>query len=79
MLRMICVEPAENGWAVRAEGFANDMLFISGAKAETAARKLARQISGAGEHTEIRIYLRDGSLAARFACAPFATQLAAAS
>jgi hypothetical protein len=44
------------------------MLFFSGAKAESAARRMGRTIAKGGETAEISIFLRDGSLAARFVC-----------
>ena len=42
------------------------MLFRSGKTAEAAARDLALRLAEAGEASEVRIYLRDGGLAARF-------------
>lgn len=65
MLRVINVTPADGGWTVSAEPFANPQAFLSGAKAEAAARKLAQQIIGRGENAEIRIHLRDGGLEVR--------------
>ncbi len=65
MLHVINVTPAQGGWTVSAEPFANPQAFLSGAKAEAAARKLARQIVGRGELAEIRVFLRDGSLEVR--------------
>ena len=70
MVRKIFVAPAENGWSVRSDGFENAMLFLSGAKAETTARKLAEKIAISGEHAEVQVHLRDGTLAGRFVCAP---------
>ena len=70
MVQLIFVEPASGGWAVRSEGFDNDMLFLSGAKAERSARKLAQDIAGCGRPTEIQVRLRDGSVAGRFICSP---------
>ena len=66
MVHVISVTPAEVGWTVSAEIFANPMAFLSGAKAEATARSLARRIARQGEMAEIRVYLRDGSLAGRF-------------
>jgi hypothetical protein len=65
---MISVTPAGDGWTVSAEPFDNEMLFFSGAKAESAARRMGRTIAKGGETAEISIFLRDGSLAARFVC-----------
>jgi len=68
MFHEITVAPAPGGWAVRTGGVENDMLFLSGASAESAARKLAANVADAGEASEILIYLRDGTLAGRFVC-----------
>jgi hypothetical protein len=70
MVRKIFVAPAETGWSVHSDGFENDMLFLSGAKAENTARKLAEKIATAGEPAEVQVRLRDGSLAGRFLCSP---------
>jgi hypothetical protein len=51
---------------VRSAGFENDMLFSAGAKAEAAARDLARRVAQSGESAEVAIFLRDGALAGRF-------------
>ena len=66
MALKITVVPAGNGWAVRAAGVDNDMLFAAGAKAEAAARALARRYAQSGETAEVAIFLRDGALAGRF-------------
>lgn len=68
MTHVIRVEPLGDGWVVRSGHFDNDMPFHSGAAAETAARALAHRLSSAGQDAEIQILLRDGALAARFAC-----------
>jgi hypothetical protein len=62
----ISVVPAGDGWAVRSAGFENDMLFAAGAKAEAAARDLARRYAQSGGIAEVAIYLRNGALAGRF-------------
>jgi len=69
MVRRIFVAPAPTGWSVRSEGFEN-MLFLSGAKAESTARNLAEKIAFSGEYAEVQVHLRDGSLAGRFVCSP---------
>lgn len=70
MMEVIAVEPVDGGWALRHASVDNAQLFTSGAKAEDAARRLGARLSDAGETAEIRIYLRDGSLAGRFLCSP---------
>ena len=65
MIHVISVTPAQGGWTVSAEPFANPMAFLSGAKAEAAARSLAEKMAHRGELAEIRVFLRDGSLAGR--------------
>ncbi len=68
MIRLISVTPVGEGWTVRSEPFDNEMMFLSGAKAESAARRMGRTIAQSGATAEIRIFLRDGALAARFVC-----------
>ena len=70
MVQVIAVEPVDGGWALRQASVDNAQLFASGAKAEDAARRLGARLSNAGTAAEIRIYLRDGSLAGRFLCTP---------
>ncbi len=67
MTRTISVKPVGDGWAVCTDAFDSEMMFLSGAKAEAAARRLAGTLAKSGESSEIRIYLRDGALAGRFA------------
>lgn len=66
MALKISVVPVGGGWAVQSAGFENEMLFAAGAKAEAAARDLARRIAETGRTAEVAIYLRDGELAGRF-------------
>ena len=70
MVHTVSVIPVSGGWAVSAREIAAPMVFFSGAKAEAAARCLAETIARRGETAEVRIFLRDGSMAGRFACAP---------
>jgi hypothetical protein len=77
MIRVISVKPVANGWAVQSDGFDSEMMFLSGAKAESAARRLAQKLAGSGETSEIRIFLRDGALAGRFTVLPNQAQSAA--
>lgn len=65
MIHIISVSPAQGGWTVSSSAFANPMAFLSGAKAEAAARSLAEKITRRGELAEIRVFLRDGTLAGR--------------
>ena len=65
MNRIISVQPFGHGWSVRSDAFDSEMMFLSGAKAEAAARRLAHKLTRGGESAEIRIYLRDGHLAGR--------------
>jgi hypothetical protein len=66
MTRIISVQPFGDGWSVRADAFDSEMMFLSGAKAEAAARRLADKLARGGERAEIRIFLRDGQLAGSF-------------
>lgn len=69
-MEVVSVVPAESGWAVRSNAISNEMLFRHGSRAERAARRLAHALAARGEFVELRIYLRDGSLAGRFVCPP---------
>ena len=66
MNRIISVQPFGDGWSVRSDAFDSEMMCLSGAKAEAAARRLADKMARGGENAEIRIYLRDGQLAGSF-------------
>lgn len=66
MALLICVAPLGDGWLVRAAGLADDTLFAGGGKAEAAARNLASRVAREGRAAELKIYLRDGSLAGVF-------------
>jgi hypothetical protein len=66
MALKISVVPVGGGWAVRAPSFENEMLFAAGAKAEAAARELARRYADRGQSAEVDIFLRNGALAGRF-------------
>ena len=68
MIRLISVTPVGDGWTVAVEPFDNEMMFLSGAKAESAARRMGRTLAKSGVTADIRIFLRDGALAARFVC-----------
>jgi hypothetical protein len=63
MTRVISVKPFGEGWTVQSDAFDSEMMFLSGAKAEAAARRLAKTLSYSGQSAEIRIFLRDGALA----------------
>jgi hypothetical protein len=66
MSQTIAVKPIGDGWSVRTDAFKSEMMFLSGAKAEAAARRLARTLSDNGQASCIRIFLRNGELAAEF-------------
>ena len=65
MNRTISVQPVGDGWSVTSDAFDSEMMFLSGAKAEAAARRLAETLARNGENSEIRIYMRGGQLAGR--------------
>ncbi len=69
MIHVISVEPLAEGWALRQPKVENPQVFVSGAKAEDAARRLGERLCNAGTSSEIRVYTRDGLLAGRFVCA----------
>ena len=65
MTRIISVKPAGDGWSVQSDAFDSEMMFLSGAKAEQAARRLANTLAKSGQTSEIHIFLRDGAMAGR--------------
>ena len=69
-IELITVRPMPGGWRVHRDPKGHRQSFQSGATAEAAARQLGDAIARGGQAAEIRIFLRDGSLAGRFACAP---------
>jgi hypothetical protein len=70
MAQVITVTPTQGGWTVQHDVADNPMMFHSGAKAEAAARDLGDALAQRGAAAEIHIYLRDGTFAGRFVCAP---------
>lgn len=68
MAHVIRVEPLADGWAVRHGDTDNPQVFMSGAKAETAALSLGARLADAGDAAEVQIILRDGRVAGRFVC-----------
>jgi hypothetical protein len=70
MSRTIAVRPAAFGWSLCIDEKPGALLFATGAKAEAMARNLARRLAEVGETTDILIFLRDGSLAARLRSTP---------
>jgi hypothetical protein len=68
VIEIITVAPCQGEWVVRREGQGLRQTYHNGATAEAAARQLGAALASGGQATEIRIFLRDGSLAGRFAC-----------
>lgn len=68
MSHRISIDPLGEGWSVRTDTIFNEMLFLSGAAAEAAARRLGEALAEAGQAVEIQVRLRDGSLAGRYVC-----------
>lgn len=71
MRNLVCVRADGGGWLLESElpGFPRS--FSSGARAEEAAVRYAQEQAEQGQPTEVRLFLRDGSLAARFlVCGP---------
>lgn len=66
----VSVIAADNGWAVRSPALENQMVFLSGARAERAARRLAHALACRGECVELQIYARSDQLVGRFLCPP---------
>lgn len=66
----VSVIAADNGWAVRSPALENQMMFLGGARAERAARRLAQALACRGECVELEIFARSGQLVGRFICPP---------
>ncbi len=64
-MQVIEVAPLDWGWRVSLGGFVGDMVFARGGAAESAARRLAERLARGGVASELKIRLRDGSLAER--------------
>jgi len=71
-LWVLSVEALPFGWAVRTEGTAGEMLFPTGAAAESAVRRLAERLASTGVPAKLTVRLRDGSVAGRFIFPPTA-------
>jgi hypothetical protein len=71
MIEVITVAPEQDGWTVAHAG-EGPQRFQSGATAEAIAKQLGQAIARDGRSAEVRIFLRDGSLAGRFVCPPAA-------
>lgn len=67
MALIISVAPAGEGWAVSSDVLDTDLQFERGGRAEAAARALADRYAQSGRSAEVRIFLRDQTLAGRFA------------
>lgn len=66
MALLISVTPAGEGWSVRSDVLDGPLAFARGARAEQAARALARRYAEAGQSAEVQVFLKDGALAGRF-------------
>ena len=66
MALQISVAPAGDAWAVRSPALDLELTFDRGGHAESAARELADRYANAGRPAEVRVFLRDGSLAGAF-------------
>ncbi len=62
---VIDVSPTSAGWTVTADAV-EVLVFSQGGQAERSARRLATAMAQVGQPAEIRIHLRDGSLAGRY-------------
>lgn len=69
MARLITVRPVEAGWVLSDEGLSSEQFFVSGAKAERAARNLLDRLARVGEAAELQIYTRNGLIVGRFVAA----------
>ena len=67
-MEMIIVSPLQGQWTVRRRGQPHHQTFLNGATAEAAARQLGAALAHDGVESEIRVFLRDGSLAGVIRC-----------
>jgi hypothetical protein len=67
-LPVIKVSPRGDGWIVTLDGERRGPRYTSGRAAEAAAKDLAAELANEGRECEIRIELRDQSLAAQMRC-----------
>ena len=65
---VISVQPVEEGWSVCGDGVERDLVFSAGSAAEAAARCLGETLARDGQRVEIRLFLRDGGVAAKLIC-----------
>jgi hypothetical protein len=62
----ISVLPIDNGWSVHQEPGGEPLVFLSGGRAEAAARRLAKASTRSGLAAELLIKDRGGGLVGRF-------------
>ena len=63
----ITVRPLEaEGWMVEYSGADNAQMFISGSKAESSARDLAKRLADAGRPSQTVVYARNGKIAGQY-------------
>jgi len=65
---VIRVEASGDVWVVRSKWIDRELSFPSAWQAELAAKRIGRELVGAGYIGEIEVYLRGGELAGRLAC-----------
>jgi hypothetical protein len=66
MALQISVAPAGQGWTVTSPALDLELSFQAGGRAEAAARSIADRQANAGRPAEVRVFLRDGTLAGSF-------------
>ena len=66
MTEVITVAPSRGAWTVGQWAENSPQTFRSGATAQAAARQLGDAIARGGKPAEVRILMRDGSVAKRF-------------
>jgi hypothetical protein len=60
---LILVEPVAGGWCVSCRGAFESLVFLSGGRAETQARALARSLAVLGQGAVVEIHDRENGLA----------------
>ena len=65
-MKTISIAPAGVGWMMRSDAIGSELLFHTGASAESAAVRLAQGLAEVGRSARVEIHLNDGALGRKF-------------